>query len=77
MSTYYYLVCDDHREMTDAATASGCPLGRCEQTLRPFIVHHWNCNVRIVHEHQVTDDDDLCTYTEWTGEHVREFRNGL
>ena len=73
MSTYYFMVCDEHKERTDAAsrTAGGyCPLGDSDVTLIPFIIQHSYCRgkVRIVSEH----DDDSCdeSFTDWTRETV-------
>lgn len=75
MSTYYFLICDDHRERTDAASsaAGGCALADGPHTLIPFIIAHCGCNVRIVSEH----DEEGCSddYEDWTEENVKEQKN--
>lgn len=66
MSVYYYLICDDHKEITDAAswTAGGyCPLGDSDVTLTPFILAHAKCHVRIISEHEEEEYDD--THYRW------------
>ena len=66
MSTYYYMVCDDHKERTWAAsrTAGGCcGLGDSDITLIPFIIAHSECNVRIVSESHDDSYDD--TFRDW------------
>lgn len=66
MSTYYFLVCEDHKERCDAASklaSNGvCQLCDSDVTLLPFIVQHSGCNVRIASEHE----DDIYEYLEWT-----------
>lgn len=67
MSTYYYLVCNDCEEITDAAsrTAGGyCHLGNSESTLIPFIIAHSYHDVEIITEHDVRLDN--WQYREWT-----------
>ena len=78
MSTYYYLVCDKHKESTDAASRSAGgagPLGDSVSTLPAFIIAHHKCPVRIVDEHLKHDWMEPRTgreweevYTEWTQE---------
>ena len=54
MSTYYKLICHDHKERTDAVsrTAGGsCFLADGHRTLLPFLIAHCGCNVGIVSEH--------------------------
>lgn len=73
MSTYYYLICDDHKEQTAAAsrTFGGyCPLVPGEQTLVPFIIAHCGCRVRIISEHHV--EPGIEDYREWEAETVAE-----
>ncbi len=67
MSTYYFLVCDDHKEITDAASRSmsgPCHLANSDKTLIPFIITHHGCKVRIVSEHESELDSD--EFKEWT-----------
>ncbi len=66
MSTYYYIICEDCKERTDAAsrTVGGyCHLGYSQYTLLPFIISHSNHSVRIVSEH----DDEAYgdEYVSW------------
>ncbi len=71
MSTYYYLICDDHKEITDAASrsASGpCHLGASNKTLIPFIITHSKCEVRIVNEHE--EDAYSEEFKEWTPQNL-------
>ena len=66
MSTYYYIVCDDHKERTPAAsrTVGGCcNLADGDATLIPFIITHHGCNVRIINEHE--DDSYSKDFGEW------------
>ena len=73
MSTYYFIVCDDHKERTDAAsrTAGGhCHLANSSTTLLPFIIAHCGCRVRIVHEHE--DDSYGDEFREWEEENIEE-----
>jgi len=74
MSTYFYVVCHDHKEKCDAAsrTAGGgvCHLCDSDHTLLPFLVAHCQCNIRVVSEH--TEDDEELDYREWTAETVKE-----
>ncbi len=73
MSTYYYLVCDTHREYTCAAsrTAGGyCPLGDSDKTLRPFVIAHAGCAVRILSEHSPEAEDGFEGFREWEAEKV-------
>ena len=74
MSTYYFIVCDKHKERTDAASHTmagiGCRLGDSDTTLNPFIVAHAGCPVRIVSEHE--DDSYDESFADWTEENVRE-----
>ena len=66
MATYYMMVCDDHKERTDAVSrnASGCCFcGEGDTTLVPFIIAHAGCKVRIVHEDDPAAYDD--TMRDW------------
>ena len=72
MSTYYYIVCDDCKEITDAAsrTAGGyCNLGASEDTLLPFIITHAHHNIDILSEHNNELHD--VTFIRWTEENVK------
>lgn len=75
MSTYYYMVCDKHREKTDAASHGGCigPLCDSPHTLLPFIVTHCGCPVRIISEH--SEDAYDSGYTEWTKDNLQAMRS--
>jgi len=71
VSTYYKLICEDHKERTDAAsrTAGGyCQLANSPATLVPFIIAHHRCRVRIVFEHE--DEAYSEDYRDWTEETV-------
>jgi hypothetical protein len=72
MSTYYYLVCDKHKERTDAAsrTAGGgvCHLADSVHTLLRFIVAHDGCQLRSVNEH--TNDAYDSQFSDWDEENV-------
>jgi len=73
MSTYYYLICEDHKEITDAVSRNSggyCPLCYSDKTLLPFIIAHHNCTIKIVNEHQ----EEACSkiYREWTAETVEK-----
>ena len=73
MSTYYFIVCDDCMEITDAAsrTAGGyCHLGNSDKTLLPFIIVHGEHKVRIINEHN--DDCYTGDYLEWTEDNAKE-----
>lgn len=70
MSTYYFLVCDDHKEKTDAASrAAGgiCHYRHSDDTLLPFIVNHSGCNIKIIPEHE-EDDEKYEKYKHWKPE---------
>jgi hypothetical protein len=72
MSTYYFLVCDKHKEYCDGASRSGSGaihLCDSEITLPPFIVVHCDCPVRICSEH----DESFLDYDEWNKENVEAF----
>ena len=74
MSTYYYLVCDKHKERTDAAscTAGGgvCHLADSPETLLPFIVAHDGCTLRSVNEH--TNDAYDSQFADWDDQNWQE-----
>lgn len=75
MSTYYAIICDDHKEITDAASRSAGGIGHLDNsdtTLLPFIVIHCDCNVRIINEHEREWYDD--EYKEWTEDNCKEMR---
>ena len=73
MSTYYFLICDRHREVTDAASDGGGGIGHLANsphTLLPFIVSHHGCSLRVISEHDPEVADDFRGYTEWTEENL-------
>ena len=79
MSTYYFMVCDTHKEKTDAAsrTAGGyCPLGDSDTTLTPFIIAHAGCDVRIISEHEA-EAAVYDSYYHWTPEDGPKWRKGI
>lgn len=75
MSTYYYLICDKHKEMCDGAsrTAGGgaCHLCDSQITLPKFIVAHQDCPLRVASEHEDTYE----THTEWNEKNCLEMYN--
>ena len=74
MSTYYYLVCDKHKEYCNGAsrTMGGfCHLCDSADTLPPFIITHDSCKVRITSEH----DYSYMGYKEWTRFNIEEMYN--
>jgi len=63
MSTYYYIICKDHRAITEAVskTPGGhSALGESAKTLLPFIVKHTGCDISIISEH----DEECEIYRE-------------
>lgn len=70
MSTCYSLICEHHKERTEAVcrTTVITNIGDSEVTLLPFIVEHADCAVRIVSEHESEWCDE--SYTEWTKDNV-------
>lgn len=73
MSTYYFVVCNDCREITDAASrAHGgwSNLLDSEETLPPFIIAHHGHNIEIINEHD--DSEKTESFTEWTAGNVSE-----
>jgi hypothetical protein len=74
LSTYYYMICDGHKERTQAASRTmmgiGTHLCDSEFTLLAFIVAHAGCPVRIVseHEYEAYSDD----YEDWTRDNYSE-----
>ncbi len=76
MSTYYFMVCKDHKEKCDAAsrTAGGyCDLGDSDKTLVPFIIKHHSCDVKIASEHDnwIYENE----WKEWNSENVEKMFN--
>ncbi len=66
MSTYYYMICDNHKERTDAASRTfggHCSLADGSETLLPFIISHSECNVRIASEHN--EDSYSDEFRDW------------
>lgn len=78
MSMYYYLVCDECRELCEAAsrTAGGgvCPLGDSGATTPSFVVAHSKCEIRIANEDAVDDIDVDDQYVEWEQENAGDLR---
>jgi len=85
MSTYYYLLCETHKEISDAVsrTAGGyCQFDDSDKTLLPFIIAHCNCKVRIINEHDTSgfwesinyDLEDLegSGYRKWQEDTVKQ-----
>jgi hypothetical protein len=73
MSTYFTLICEDHKEKVDAAsrTIGGyCPLAEGPVCLVPFIIAHAGCHVEIVSEHDERSWSD--DYFEWTEANLAE-----
>lgn len=62
MSTYYFAVCDDHKQRCDAASVtSGVGALGHSHMLRTFLVEHCNCNgLRITNEYE----DGIHDYAE-------------
>ena len=56
MSTYYYVVCDKHRQRCDAASWSLGGIGALGHSfmLGRFVVDHRNCTIRVTTEHDHT-----------------------
>lgn len=75
MSTYYYLVCDEHKEYCDGAskTAGGgaCHLCDSQVTLPKFIFVHKSCLLRVASEHEETHG----TYKEWSESNCEKMYN--
>lgn len=74
MSTFYYMICRDHKERVDACSMSGhnygVKLADSDKTLMPFIATHHGCDVSIVSEH----DDEACdeSYKDWTAANYKD-----
>jgi hypothetical protein len=78
MNTYYYILCNDCKEKTPAAsrTAGGvCHLADSENTLLPFIIAHSDHNVAIVSEHTIELHDPNYGYVEVEREKRGEWEN--
>jgi hypothetical protein len=77
MSTYYFLICDKHKELVNAASRTfggiGCHLIDSKTTLPPFIVAHSNCAIRIISEHH----EEACSgeYEEWDKDNIQQMAN--
>ncbi len=68
MSTYYFLVCEDHREHCDAVSRSAGglgPLGDCKN-LPYFAYKHRECRLSVWDEHRLFE-------LEGTDEAIPEF----
>lgn len=72
MSTYYYMVCDEHKLYCDGASRSAGGvghLGSSDELLPRFITEHAGCSVRIASEHdeaifsyeEMSNHVDICT----------------
>lgn len=62
MSTYYYVVCDEHKQCCDAVsrTVSGIRALGHSFMLGDFLVDHCGCGVRLTNEH----DETIAKYVE-------------
>ncbi len=86
MSTQYFLVCDDCKEIVDGASrgAGGYSMpgvfGNSGEGLVPFIITHTGHNVRIIDEHEhgnlgMKGNENpykYMNYIEWTAENTKE-----
>lgn len=67
MSTYYFLVCERHKEFTDAASlpAFGQPvrLGQSNEILPHFIHAHHSCGLVVLDEHRLGNRFE--THDDW------------
>ncbi len=76
MSTYYYLICNDYQEKTNAASRviSGNVghLIDSDHTLLPFIVKHHGHDVKITSEYDYELYDPDYEYKKWTKENMEE-----
>jgi len=73
MSTYHFIICNDCKEKTHAAsrTAGGyCHVGDSDKTLLPFIIVHSGHNTEIISEHR--DEVYSDEFTHWTEQNVSE-----
>jgi hypothetical protein len=73
LSTYYFIVCDDHKERTDAASRSAGGYGALvdsPKTLTAFIIAHCGCKIRIVSEYEDAGYSE--DFRDWTSETVSE-----
>jgi len=66
MSTYYYLMCDEHKEMSPAVTGAGGCLGDRDILLPKFILKHKYCNLNVRDDNSKEWED----YEEWTLENL-------
>ena len=75
MSTDYELVCTKHRARCDISTdgMSG-PMFNCDKALPFFCVTHAGCDIRIMSEHEL-EDEEYEDYTEWTELNRRDLLN--
>lgn len=75
MATYYYLICDNHREKCDAASRSAGGVGHlCDSSkvLPHFLYTHAGCTLRVISEHQ---EDEEFSYKEWSKENLDEMNS--
>lgn len=71
MSTYYFMICNDCEEITDAAsrtTGAHCHLDNSNDTLIPFIISHAYHSVEIISEYDMRLDS--WQYRKWTRDNV-------
>jgi hypothetical protein len=72
MSVEYYLKCDKHKEYCHCSSdgLSG-PLNQVDRSFPHFVISHRNCDLRVIDEHQVDDDNfdsleiDITNYEEF------------
>lgn len=68
MSTYYAVICDQHRESVSAVSWGGGGVNGMdrENVLPRFLLGHRRCTLRIVDEHQ----HEYSEYTSWEAENA-------
>ena len=67
MSRAYYLICDLHKERTEASRTRKHPWALkhvCDYTLKPFIVSHVGCVLRVISDQHEEAEDP--SFTDWT-----------
>lgn len=81
MSTYYFLVCEKHKEFCDGASRSAGGFGHVADssvTLPPFIITHNECELRVASEHEELKYDKELGYTDWDEQNYKKlYKNPL
>lgn len=80
MSTYYEIVCHDHKERVDACsrTATGkgnSHVGDSLECLGPFLVKHCGCRLECISEYDRRTeypDGEMCEWKMWTADGIQE-----